>query len=311
MADPKKLSTQQHLPFTAVFQDVLVLKDGNFRQIVLVSSINFGLKNEDEQNAIVYAYQSFLNSLTFPVQILIQSRQIDLGQYIANLKQQIFQQSNELIRYQTQEYIDFITRLISVANIMDKKFFVVVPYQKMDIKRGFFAPKNGNLQVSIAEFQKIKDELSKRVDVVEQGLAAMGLKSVTLTTEQIIELLYSSYNITQSLREKLQNAETLADATVVQQTTGAAPAGQGSMATSFSQQPQAQSYAAPNQPIGYSGQVPAATTPAGPTSYNVPIQGQAPGTPPSPASTAQAAPATASPAQGQNLDGIQPIQPIQ
>lgn len=240
---PKKgISTQEHLPFNAVFQDTLILKDGNFRQILLVSSINFGLKSEEEQNAILYAYQSFLNSLNFPVQILTQSRQIDLGEYIAELKKKTFQEQNELIRYQTQEYIDFITRLISVANIMDKKFFIVIPYTKTDIKTGIFAPKHGNLQVSLQEFEKIKTELAQRIEVVQQGLASLGLKTVKLTTEQIIELLYASYNISQSLREKIQNPEELAESTVVQQAANAPAAPQngqavGSQAAPAGQQP--------------------------------------------------------------------------
>lgn len=220
----KKISTQTHLPFSAVFQDTVILKDGGYRKILLVSSINFGLKSEEEQTAILYSYQSFLNSLTFPVQILTQSRQIDLSEYIANLKKKMFQQANELIRYQTQEYIDFITRLISVANIMDKKFFVVVPYTKPDVKRGLFGTRHSALQVSLPEFEKVKLELEKRTDVVIQGLSDLGLKAVTISTEQIIELLYSSYNITQSMREKLHDTEDLAQSTVVQQTPGSAPA---------------------------------------------------------------------------------------
>jgi len=240
---PKGAATQEHLPFTAVFQDTLILKDGNFRQILLVSSINFGLKSEEEQNAILYSYQSFINSLSFPVQILTQSRQIDLTEYIASLKKRMYQQPNELIRYQTQEYVDFISRLISVANIMDKKFFIVVPYTKTDIKTGIFAPKHGNLQVSLAEFEKIKTELAQRLDVVSQGLSSLGLKTVKLTTEQIIELLYSSYNITQSMREKLQNPEALAETTVSQQQAGDTPTNQSgqniaTMSPAQSQQPQ-------------------------------------------------------------------------
>lgn len=214
----KGASTQEHLPFTAVFQDTLILKDGNYRQILLVSSINFGLKSEEEQNAILYAYQSFLNSLTFPVQILTQSRQIDLSDYVTSLKQKTYQQRNELIRYQTQEYIDFVGRLIQVANIMDKKFFIVIPHIKTDVKTGLFAPKHGYLQVSLQEFEKIKIDLQQKADVVSQGLATLGLKTVKLTTEQIIELLYASYNITQSLRKKVQNSEELAESTVIQQT---------------------------------------------------------------------------------------------
>lgn len=215
--------TQEHLPFTAVFRDTIVLNNGEYRQIVMVSSINFGLKSEEEQTAILYAYQGFLNSLPFPVQISIRSRQIDLGEYLARLKKSMFQQSNELIRYQTQEYIDFISRLISVANIMDKKFFVVVPYLRANVKTGLFAPKHPHLQVSLQDFEKIKLELQKRVEVVQQGLASLGLQSAILSTEQIIELLYASYNITESMRQKLQNTTELSETTVEQKTMGGAP----------------------------------------------------------------------------------------
>lgn len=295
----KGVATQEHLPFTAVFQDTLILKDGNFRQILLVSSINFGLKSEEEQNAILYAYQSFLNSLTFPTQILTQSRQIDLSEYIAELKKRMFQQPNELIRYQTQEYIDFISRLISVANIMDKKFFIVVPYIKTDIKTGFFAPKHGHLQVSLQEFEKIKTELKQRIDTAQQGLASLGLKAVKLTTEQIIELLYSSYNTTQSMREKLQNPEELAETTVRQEALGGPAAGQ---APASNQPPISQPTQPPigqppvNQPAPQTQQtvsVPIATNPQAGQAINA-----------QPSSTFTPVSATPAPA------GTQPIPPV-
>ena len=218
---PKKgVPTQEHLPFSAVYQDTLILKNGEFRQIVLVSSVNFGLKSEEEQNAILYSYQAFLNSLPFPIQILIRSRQIDLAEYLENLKKHMFQQPNELIRYQTQEYVDFVSRLISIANIMDKKFLIVVPFAKPNIKTGIFTPKHPALQVSLKDFEDVKTEMRKRVEVVQQGLASLGLQSVVLTTEQVIELLYASYNITESMHEKLQNTEELAQTALEQRVEG-------------------------------------------------------------------------------------------
>jgi hypothetical protein len=216
----KNAPTQAHLPFTAVFQDTIILKSSEFRQIVMVSSINFGLKSEEEQNAILYSFQGFLNAVPFPIEILIRSRQIDLGEYIANLKKHMFQQPNELIRYQTQEYVDFISRLISIANIMDKKFFVVVPYLKTNVKHGLLTPKHAHLQVSVHEFEAVKVEMQKRVEVVQQGLSSLGLQSVVLTTEQIIELLYSSYNISESMRTKLHDTEELAQTTIEQRVEG-------------------------------------------------------------------------------------------
>lgn len=200
----KKVKTQEYLPFTAVYNDVLILKGGEYRMILLVNSLNFSLKSEEEQTAIVYAFQGFLNSLSFPVQILVRSRQMDLSEYLKGLRERLTQETNELIRYQTQEYIDFVTKLISIANIMEKKFFVVVAHKSPKVRPGgLLGPKAPHLQVPLSEFQTIREELLQKVQIIQQGLANVGLKSTPLTTSQIIELLYSSYNITEGLREKL------------------------------------------------------------------------------------------------------------
>ena len=121
-------STQDTLKFAEIRNDTVVLKDGNLRQVLLCSSINFALKSEQEQNAIVYAYQNFLNSLNFPIQILMQSKKLDLSNYLKKLSEKANSQTNELLRSQTLDYIDFIKRLINLANIMDKRFYVVVPF---------------------------------------------------------------------------------------------------------------------------------------------------------------------------------------
>lgn len=200
----KVAKAQDFLPFTAVYNDVLILKGGEYRMILLVSSLNFALKSEEEQNATVYSFQNFLNSLSFPVQILARSRQMDLSEYVKKLKERLTQETNELIRYQTQEYIEFISKLISIANIMEKKFFVVVPYKNPSpTQTGLFGSRARHLQVSLSQFQTLRAELLQKAQLVQQGLATVGLKSVILTTPQIIELLYSSYNITEGLREKL------------------------------------------------------------------------------------------------------------
>ena len=272
----KGTPTQSHIPFGAVYQDTVVMKGGGFRQIVLVSSINFGLKSEEEQNSIVYAFQAALNSFDFPVQILIRSRQIDLGEYLEALKKKVYEQTNELIRYQTQEYIDFISRLISVANIMDKKFFVVIAANHAPTKQGLFGPKTGLLTVTLKEFETVKKELAQRVEVVQQSLASLGLKSVLLTTEQIIELMYSSYNITESMREKLQNTEELAQTTIIEQVEGA-PVANGPVP----------SPSQPGPPIGVptaqANTQPATNPPAAPANNQPPAGsipvGQSPATP--------------------------------
>ena len=209
MANPEA-STQAHIPLSAVYDDVIITKKGLFAQVVMVNSLNFGLKSEEEQNAIIGQYQSFLNSLTYPIQITMHSKQLDLSNYVKDLEARIPQEANELIRYQIQEYVDFIQKLISIANIMDKKFFITVPYQlpPSEIpKAGLFSSIFGNshlhLKVPLKKFIEIKNEIEQRSGNVMSGLMSMGITSQTLNTKQLIELFYRTYNPEEAMREKI------------------------------------------------------------------------------------------------------------
>ncbi|MEI7962185.1 MAG: hypothetical protein WCI04_07655, partial [archaeon] len=203
MADNKTqpvISTQEFLNFAEIHEGIVITKSGELRVVLLASSINFSLKSEQEQTAIVYAYQSFLNSLTFPIQIMLQSRKLDLSKYIAKLKEITKKQTNELLRDQTVDYTNYITRLIEVANIMDKKFFVVVSYMPPTTtqvsKPGFFSSNKGTGSVKITpqEFEKHKQEISQRVQVIQSGLGSIGVRTAPLNTQQVVELLYGIYN---------------------------------------------------------------------------------------------------------------------
>ena len=146
--NPKKqpAPTQQHLPVADVREGIVVLKDGSLRLIMLSTSINFDLKSLDEQNAIVYAYQSFLNSLDFPIQIVMQSRKFNLSSYLSKLKERVPETESELLRIQIQDYVHFIERLLNVANIMNKRFFVIIPYFPPLLKKeGFLDRLKSNL----------------------------------------------------------------------------------------------------------------------------------------------------------------------
>ena len=120
----KESSTQEYLDIEEIHNGVIILKNASMRVVLMVSTVNFALKSEDEQNAIIYAYQNFLNSLPFPIQMVMQSRRIDLSGYLSKLREREKTATGELIRLQTTDYIAFIERLVSVANIMSKKFFV-------------------------------------------------------------------------------------------------------------------------------------------------------------------------------------------
>lgn len=210
MPDPNQ-STQSHIPISAVYDDVIVSKKGQFCQVVMVNSVNFGLKNEDEQNAIIHQYQAFLNSLSFPIQITMNSKQLDLTAYIKDLEARITQEPNELIRYQIQEYSDFVQKLISIANIMDKKFFITIPYQlppneipRENFLSVLFGSSHTHLKVPLKKFLGIKSELDQRTNVIISGLMSMGITSQVLSTKQLIELFYRTYNPEEAMREKLQ-----------------------------------------------------------------------------------------------------------
>ena len=205
-----KVSTQQYIPFSAVYDDVVVTKKGQFCQVVMVNSVNFGLKSEEEQNAIIAQYQSFLNGLSFPIEIVVHSKRLDLTNYVKELEGRIAQEANELIRYQIQEYVDFIQKLISVANIMDKKFFIVVPHllspqdlPKNSIFSSIFGNPHVHLQVPLKKFQIIKEALNEKTNSVVSGLTSMGISAQVLSTKQIIELFYRTYSPTEAMQEKL------------------------------------------------------------------------------------------------------------
>lgn len=204
-------STQETLKFAEIRNDTIVLKDANLRAVILCSSINFALKSEQEQNSIVYAYQNFLNSLSFPLQIVMQSKKLDLSNYLAKLQEKAGAQTNELLRAQTLEYIDFIKRLINLANIMDKRFYVVVPYlvpPKISLKNpvGKTSPQP---LLTTTEFQNYKKELDQRAQVTQSGLESIGIRTARLNTQQLIELLYSIYNPEEAYKEKITEAENL------------------------------------------------------------------------------------------------------
>lgn len=208
------VAAQHYLAIAEIKNDVVVMKDGTFRAVLLVSSINFALKNEDEQQAIISSYVSFLNSLDHPLQIVIQSRELNVKPYIDRLIEQERIQTNELLRAQIADYRAYITDLISLGEIMSKQFFVVVPYDPATNKqKSFWArlvevinPARG-VKLKGERFLKRKYDLDSRVRQIESGLGSMGLTVVQLDTQALIELYYSTYNPDIALIQKLPALE--------------------------------------------------------------------------------------------------------
>lgn len=203
-------STQSYMPLAEVRDDCVIMKDGTLRAVLLVSSVNFALKSEDEQNAIVSSYVSFLNSLESPLQIVIQSRQLDLDNYLETIKEAEQQQTNDLLRLQTAEYRRYISELVELGSIMTKRFYVVVPYDpKTNKRRGFWSrikdvlSPTALLILNQKEFESRRRDLFIHVDNILSGLASMSLRATVLDTQSLIELYYTSYNPVTSRHQAL------------------------------------------------------------------------------------------------------------
>ena len=202
-ANQKKLSsTQSQLYIAAIRNNVVILKDGSLRAVLEVNSVNFGLKSEEEQTGLVNAYVAFLNSLNYPIQIVIQSRKFNVSSYISKLQKQEQQQMNDLLRKQIAEYRDFIIDLIEMGDIMTKKFYLVVPFaakESLEMK-SFFARFTEvltpavKITLSQENFLKKHRDLMLRVNNVMSGLGGMSLTAKLLTTNELIRLYYTLYN---------------------------------------------------------------------------------------------------------------------
>jgi hypothetical protein len=197
-AQPKKTkAAQDFVPIKEVRGGVIVLKDETLCGIMLASSINFALKSGDEQEA---QFQSFLNSLDFSVQFFVQSRRLDIRPYVALLEERSKAQTEELMKIQVREYIEFIKTFTERSNIMSKHFFVVIPYSPpiVDLKKTIETRVFGKSNLSARErdvgFEEHRTQLEQRMGVVEQGLVRCGVRTAPLGTEEVIELLYKEFN---------------------------------------------------------------------------------------------------------------------
>lgn len=211
-----KPTTQAHLPIAEIKDNTVILRDGTLRAVLMASSINFSLKSEDEQNALISAYVSFLNSIDFPLQIVIQSRRLQIQPYLDMLAKIEHDQSNELLRVQIADYRAFVQELVEIGQIMTKRFYVVVPYDPLSNKKKSFWTRTKEimkpaLAVRLKEerFQARKKDIDLRVRQVTNGLESIGLQVVPLDTQALIELYYSTYNPDIAFAEQLQNVEQL------------------------------------------------------------------------------------------------------
>jgi hypothetical protein len=192
----------------------VVLKDGTLRAVLMVSSINFALKSEEEQNAVISSYVRFLNNLRFTLQIVIQSRELEIDNYLSYLQEKEKEQTNKLLKMQTGDYIEYIKELTSLGRIMSKRFFVVVPYDPLtDKRKGFFSLLKEALRpatiIKLKEktFGRYQEMLERRLESVMTGLESMGVSVARLDTQSLIELYYKTYNPETSKNQQLADLD--------------------------------------------------------------------------------------------------------
>ncbi len=196
----KSAAAQDSVPIKEVRGGVMVLKDGTLVGVLLASSVNFALKSVDEQDAITMQFQSFLNSLDFTVQIFVQSRKLDIRPYVALLEDRLKAQTEDLMKIQVREYIEFIKTFTEEATIMSKRFFVAVPYSppmlnvKKVVEDRLFSSPDLKTKAKDPGFEEHRTQLEQRMATVQGGLASTGVRSVPLGTEEVIELLYKEFN---------------------------------------------------------------------------------------------------------------------
>lgn len=234
---PHPNSTQNSLQIAEVRDGIVIMNDGSFRSVVMAKSINFDLMSPQEQEAVEYSYQGFLNSLYFPVQIFIRSQKVDLRPYIEKLDKIRTEHDNMLLALLMEDYITYIDALSQQTNIMDKHFYLVIPYFPVidDMKAGLeqsknfitglggiFKPKEQHVVINEVNLESAKTELRNRVQSVLAGLLQCGVQGLPLDTQELIELYYDTYNPDTATRQSLKDFNNLT-ADVVTKGQGAAP----------------------------------------------------------------------------------------
>ncbi len=229
-------STQNSLQIAEIRDGIVIMNDGSFRSVVMVKSVNFDLMSTSEQESIEYNYQGFLNSLYFPIQIFIRSQKIDLQPYIAKLDKIRTEHDNMLLALLMEDYIAYIDQLSQETNIMDKKFYVVIPFFPVDDVQkalgqsknffggvaNLFSKKDQHVVINEPELEKAKTELRNRVQSVLSGLLQASIQGLPLDTQELIELYYDVYNPDTATRQQLKNFDELT-ADIISKGEGMAP----------------------------------------------------------------------------------------
>ena len=177
-----KTSARQQIAIEGVRDGVLILPGNQYRAILQVSSLNFELRSEEEQDAIMDTYESFLNSVGSSLQILVRTREIDMDKYLADLTERLDYEAEEIYRSQLKNYDEFIRSLITTNKILTRHFYIIVPYKPTDN----------------AEFELIREQLNIKLDIVAKGMMRLGMHTTQLTSLEVLDLFYSFYSPAQA-----------------------------------------------------------------------------------------------------------------
>jgi len=197
-------AVQRFVEVKEIREGVAIMKDNSMKAVCVCSSMNFELLSANEQEAIVARFQEFLNSLDFSLQIIIASRHFEVDNYLNQIRELEKKQTNELLRIQTSEYVNFVESFVEFANIMNKSFYVVVPFRVVEAREESFINKLKNVitaqkpkkeEFSMEKFNQYKSQLEQRVNLIIQGLQGLGIRAVPLNDEQLTELFYEFYNV--------------------------------------------------------------------------------------------------------------------
>lgn len=210
MANTKK-TTQDFVPVQNIRDNVVQLKDGRMCMVLLASSINFALKSLDEQRAILGQFQSFINTIDFSLQFYTQSRRLDISPYLELLRKREPLQDNDLMKVQLREYMKFVETFTTEVDVMSKNFFVVIPYSPRALAvgkgLGSLFGKNKTAGEEATTFEENRLQLEQRASLVEQGLNRIGVKTIVLENEALVELYYHIFNPSEVTRNAPQHSD--------------------------------------------------------------------------------------------------------
>jgi hypothetical protein len=219
--DPLKIaikgSTQDHLPIEDIVNGIVIMKDGSCAMVMQISSVNFDLLSEQEQSSLVFAYGGILNSLNFPLQIVIKSTAKDVGVYLKNLVEIENKQTNTLLKERIKSYRKFIEETVKKNDVLSKSFYVIVKFSSLELGiktagtqglKTIFNPKSSNAGLPFPKeyiLEKAKASLEPRRDHLVRLFSRLGLDIKPLTNNELVELFYKIYNEEIAGNQKLQN----------------------------------------------------------------------------------------------------------